>query len=69
MYDNGVSVPTTCGPQADPACSDRFREKRIFGDGIPSDIDDLPNESVVNRLVKLLEYLERIFRTRAGGSI
>jgi len=58
MYDNGVSVPQTCGPQADPACSDRFREKRIFGDGVSSDIDDLRNESVVNRLTKLLQYLD-----------
>jgi hypothetical protein len=58
MYDNGLSVPTTCGPQADRACSDRFREKRIFGDGVSSDIDDLPAESVVNRLVKFLQYLD-----------
>jgi hypothetical protein len=67
MYDNGVSVPTTCGPQADPACSDRFREKRIFGDGVSSDIDDLPNESVVNRLVKLLEYLDTNFSDEGWG--
>jgi pimeloyl-ACP methyl ester carboxylesterase len=58
MYDNGVSVPTTCGPQTDPACSDRFREKRIFGEAVSSDIDDLPAESVMNRLVKLLQYLD-----------
>ncbi len=58
MYDNGVSVPQTCGPQADPACSDRFREKRIFGDAESKDIDDLPAESVVNRLVKFLQSLD-----------
>ena len=67
MYDNGVSVPTTCGPQADPACSDRFREKRIFGDGVSTDIDDLPDESVVNRLVKLLEYLDTNFSNEGWG--
>jgi hypothetical protein len=61
MYDNGVSVPQTCGPQADPGCSDRFREKRIFGDAVSSDIDDLRNESVIHRLVKLLEYLDKNF--------
>jgi hypothetical protein len=58
MYDNGVAVPTICGPQSDPACSDRFREKRIFGDAESKDIDDLPGESVVNRLVKFLQYLD-----------
>lgn len=57
MYDNGVSDPQTCGPQADPACSDRFREKRIFGDANSKDIDDLPNESVDSRLRTLLHYL------------
>jgi hypothetical protein len=67
MYDNGVSVPVTCGPQADPACSDRFREKRIFGDGVSSEIDDLPAESVVNRLVKLLEYLDANFSNEGWG--
>jgi predicted esterase len=57
-YDNGTSVPQTCRPNPDPACSDRFRQKRIFGDDVTKDIDDLPAESVVNRLTKLLEYLD-----------
>ena len=67
MYDNGVAVPTICGSQSDPACSDRFREKRIFGDGVSIDIDDLPNESVVNRLVKLLQYLDKNFSDEGWG--
>jgi hypothetical protein len=67
MYDNGASVPQTCGPQADPACSDRFREKRIFGDGVSTDIDDLPNESVVIRLVGLLEYLDKEYPAEGWG--
>lgn len=58
MYDNGVSDPQTCGPNPDPACADRFRQKRIFGDDVSKDIDDLPAESVVNRLTKLLHYLD-----------
>jgi predicted esterase len=57
-YDNAISVPQTCGRNPDPACSDRFREKRIFGDAESAEIDDLPNESVVNRLTKLLQYLD-----------
>jgi predicted esterase len=60
MYDNGVSDPQTCGPNPDPACSDRFREKRIFGDAESADIDDLPNESIENRLMKLLHYLDQL---------
>ena len=57
-YDNGVSDPQTCGPNPDSVCSDRFRQKRIFGDDVSKDIDDLPVESVVNRLTTLLQYLD-----------
>jgi len=57
-YDNTASVPTTCGKNLDPACSDRFRQKRVFGDDVTKDIDDLPAESIVNRLTKLLQYLD-----------
>jgi hypothetical protein len=67
MYDNGLSVPQTCGPQADPACSDRFREKRIFGDADSTDINDLPNESVVSRLRTLLHYLDQNFPDEHWG--
>jgi hypothetical protein len=58
QYDNGLSVPQACGKNLDAACSDRFREKRIFGDGVSNEIDDLPAESIVNRLTKLLQYLD-----------
>ena len=58
-YDNGISDPQACGPNPDPACADRFREKRIFGDADSAEIDDQPNESVMNRLMHLLHYLEK----------
>jgi hypothetical protein len=57
-YDNAISVPQVCGKNPDPACSDRFRQKRVFGDDDTKDIDDLPAESIVARLTKLLEYLD-----------
>jgi predicted esterase len=57
-YDNGLSVPQVCGKNPDPACSDRFRQKRAFGDNTTADIEDLPAESIVTRLTKLLEYLD-----------
>jgi hypothetical protein len=56
-YDNRVSVPQICGTNPDPACSDRFRQKRVFGEDVTKDIDDLPAESIVNRMTKLLQYL------------
>ena len=58
QYDNANAVPTICGPNPDPACSDRFRQKRVFGDDTTKDIDDSPSESIVSRLTKLLQYLD-----------
>jgi hypothetical protein len=66
-YDNAVSVPGTCGKSPDPACSDRFRQKRVFGDDVSKDIDDLPAESAVNRLTKLLEYLDAHHHNESWG--
>ena len=57
-YDDGVSVPETCGKNPDAACADRFRQERVFGRDVSNDIDDLPAESIVNRLTKLLQYLD-----------
>jgi len=67
QYDNGISVPQMCGKNPDVTCSDRFREKRIFGDGESSEIDDLPAESVVNRLTKLLQYLDAHHHDQGWG--
>jgi predicted esterase len=66
-YDDHASVPQTCGPNPDPACSDRFRQKRIFGDDVTKDIDDLPEESVVNRLTKTLDYLNAHYHDENWG--
>jgi hypothetical protein len=57
-YDNATSVPLVCGKSPDPSCSDHFRQKRVFGNDDMQDIDDLPAESIVTRLTKLLEYLD-----------
>jgi predicted esterase len=67
MYDNATSDPGVCGPNPDPACSDRFRQKRIYGDDATKDIDDLPAESVVNRLTKFLEYLDAHHHNEGWG--
>lgn len=66
-YDNGISDPQACGPNIDPACADRFREKRIFGDADSAEIDDQPNESVMNRLMHLLHYLDKIHPDQHWG--
>jgi hypothetical protein len=45
----------------DPDCAEKFRRMRIYGDGtvINPAIDNTAAESIVNRLVQLLQYLDR----------
>jgi hypothetical protein len=59
-YNDEPAVAVYC-PQKSPACSGNFRRMRINGDGTTIDpsIDNTSAESIVNRLVKLLAYLDR----------
>jgi hypothetical protein len=59
-YNDDISVAVYC-PTRDPACSEVFRAMRIYGDRrlVDEAIDNTPAESIVNRLVKLLQYLDR----------
>jgi predicted esterase len=59
-YNDEPAIAQVCPPRP-PACSGDFRRMRIFGDGIslnPS-FDNTVAESIVNRLVKLLDFLDR----------
>ncbi len=57
-YNDVPAVVEVCGPNQDASCSAKTREKRIFGDNVTNLIDDLPAESIVNRLTKLLVRLD-----------
>lgn len=57
--DKGISnVCIGRNLKADQDCSAKFRRKRIFGDDTTDLIDDQPQDAIVNRLVKLLQYLK-----------
>jgi predicted esterase len=60
-YNDVPAVAVYCPRKPDPACSENFRRMRIYGDETTIDraIDNSKAESVINRLVKLLEYLKR----------
>lgn len=47
--------------QKSPSCSADFRRMRVYGDGISIDpsFDNTRSESIVNRLLKLLVFLDR----------
>ncbi len=60
-YNDDTSVAVFCPKRPNPACSGQFRRMRIYGDRTlgDSEVDNTAAESIVNRLVKLLQYLDR----------
>ncbi|MBV9183932.1 MAG: hypothetical protein JO356_21715 [Acidobacteria bacterium] len=58
-YNDSPAVSQTCPRDPQPSCSADFRQKRIFGTNVTSVVDNTPAESIVNRLTKLLLYLEQ----------
>ena len=67
-YDDHPAVLQVCRANPDPNCFAQFREKRIFGDNVTPLIDDTPSESVINRLAKLLQLLERQHPNEGWGA-
>ncbi len=58
-YTDTPAVGQVCPRNPDPRCAGAMREKRIFGDDATEVIDDPADESIVNRLTKLLAFLDR----------
>ena len=48
-----------CPRIQDRTCYERFREKKVFGTGNMPEVPTTPAESIVNRLIKLLQYVAR----------
>jgi hypothetical protein len=57
-YNDVPAAVQVCQQDRDRSCYERFREKRIYGTDAISEIPDTPVESIVNRLTKLLLYLD-----------
>jgi hypothetical protein len=58
-YNDEPAVVQVCPRDPSPKCSGNFREKRIFGTNVNAVVDNTVAESIVNRLAKLLAYLEQ----------
>jgi predicted esterase len=52
-YDNEPAVMQVCARISDPACSENFRESRLFGG-----TETPKEESIVARLTRLLQFLD-----------
>jgi hypothetical protein len=59
-YDDTPAVAQVCYGaqlQQDPDCAAHFREERIYGDAAGAPIVTAPQDAILSRFVKLLEYL------------
>jgi predicted esterase len=69
-YNDDISVAVYCPKRPNPTCSATFRAMRLYGNQRLGDanVDNTPAESIVNRLVKLLQYLDRNHPDGGWGS-
>jgi hypothetical protein len=58
QYDNYPALLQICARDPDLSCAANFHQRRIYGENVTDAIDDTPAESIVNRLAKLLQYLD-----------
>jgi len=60
-YNDDISVATYCPRRPDARCSGLFRAMRLYGNTTLGDasVDNTPAEAIANRLVKLLQHLDR----------
>jgi cyclophilin family peptidyl-prolyl cis-trans isomerase len=66
-YPNDEAIGTLCNDDADADCHGKAREEVITGVNLSSKVDVNLSNSIVNRLVKLLVYLDRQFPTEGWG--
>lgn len=57
-YNDDPAVVQVCPQNASPECSGNFRQRRIFGGEVKSVVENTQSETIVNRLVTLLQYLD-----------
>lgn len=63
VYKNTVSISQLCGTQAtsDSLCSEKARMEIIYGKNLSEGVDVNAPNSIMNRLLKLLAYLDEHF--------
>lgn len=67
-YNDEPAVVQVCPRDPDPGCSEKFRQKRIFGDDVTNAVDNSKAEAIVTRLVKLLQYLDARYPDEHWGT-
>ena len=67
-YDDVPSVQQVCPLTPNPECAGSFREMRIYGTGKSKDASNPVEETIVVRLVKLLQYLDAKYPAEHWGA-
>jgi len=57
-YNDEPAVVQVCPQSLLASCSGDFRQRRIFGGDVKSVVENTQSESIINRLVSLLRYLQ-----------
>jgi hypothetical protein len=57
-YNDDPAVIQVCPRNPDPGCSGNFRRHRVFGGNAWSPVENTQAETIVNRLVNLLRFLQ-----------
>ncbi len=57
-YNDDPAVVHVCPQSQLPSCSGNFRQRRIFGGDGKSVVENTQSETIINRLVSLLRYLQ-----------
>jgi len=57
-YNDDPAVVQVCPQSLLSSCSGDFRQRRIFGGDVKSVVENTQSESIINRLVSLLGYLQ-----------
>lgn len=67
-YNDEPAIVQVCPRNPSPSCSAAVRQKRIFGTDVTNVVENTQAESIVDRLVNLLKYVDQHDRERQWRS-
>jgi len=66
-YRNNISASNTCKSNSDPDCYRDFHQEIIYGQPVSPDVFVNESNSILNRLIKLVIYLDNLYPSEGWG--
>jgi hypothetical protein len=66
-YENRVAAKSACGSSTDSLCFSKYRQEIVTGTDVSDEVDVDSTNSIENRLVKLLIYLDNNYPSEGWG--